>query len=547
MTQATAEAAVSILVGPAKFRVQSAPEAVHDILDDSLAYEYPDAQWSDAYQSGRWDGKQRLYDRSDHTAAVGLLGRAQDTLESEGYSVEVTDDRGGPGKPIETEWNFDHPLREYQREAVESAHEAGGGIVSLPTGAGKTVVALRMIHDVGRRSIVFVHTKELLYQWCERIRDVLDVEPGMIGDGNSSEGPVTVAIMDSLVSQGTEDLADYGVVVMDECHRTSAADTFHEAGQSVDAAFRVGLSATPWRRVSGEEMKIEGAVGSVAFEKVAPDLIEAGHLARPEWKTVDPADFGEQDTPYAGDDWSRDLYTWNIVECTARNDAIADTVTDLANDGRSVLVPVDRKRHGEMLETRLSGSGGVTPAYLCGEHDADRRHQVLGSFGSGDVNVLITTLVKEGVDLPSINAVVLACGGKSSVKLIQIIGRALRPENGETAIVVDLRDRGKYFGEHFESRQEAFRDYYGGFGPGVDPGVQKVRGLLESKGVDTDPLTVLKEPDGSVRIEITGDMADSEFYHYTDVRRETDGMHFDPDAEVNRVPDPNDLPDSGEW
>jgi superfamily II DNA or RNA helicase len=528
---------VGIEAGATRFRIKTPTDEIDRLLYEELAYRVDGAEWSEAYSNGAWDGYQRLYNRRDHAASIGLLDRARTVLDREGYDVTVTDNRQSSGNPIATKWQFAHTLRDYQREAVSAVLDSGGGVVSLPTGAGKTVVALRLIHSVGRRAIVFVHSKELLYQWADEVREVLDVDPGVIGDGEWSEGPVTVALMDTLVSRGPEKLDEYDVAVYDECHRTSAADTFHAVGQAVDAPLRVGLSATPWRKVSGEELKIEGATGGTAFEVSAEELIESGHLARPKWRVVDPAEHGTQQTPNP-DEVFQQAYKRCVVKCEARNRSIAEAATDLARDGRSVLVTVDRIAHGERLQSIIGSEYTVPAVFLDGSAGGDRRKAVLEDHGSGDV--LVSTLIREVVDLPELDAVVLAGGGKSKVDVIQQIGRTLRPDGCETAVIVDVRDRGEYIGDHFEARREYVSDYYGEYGPNLncDPAVETVREWLERNGIPTDQVSVSSASNGGVRVEITGWV--EEFDHYRELMQAA-GASFD--GEANYIHDLDRLPE----
>lgn len=497
---AETEIEVAVPAGSTRFRVRDPPPEVDHLLHEELAYFMDGAEWSAAYDNGQWDGYVRLYDKTDHTAPVGLLDRATSVLESRGYSVTVTEPGRFSADSINVAWNFGHDLRDYQRRAVESTLSAGGGIVSIPTGGGKTVVALKIVELAAKRSIVFVHTKELLRQWADEVRDVLGVDPGVIGDGEWSEGPVTVASMQTLASRGTDGLSNYGVAVYDECHSTSAADTMHDIGLAVDAGLRVGLSATPWRDVDGEELKIEGAVGGLAAEVSAEELIDAGHLARPEFRLIDPADYGDPETPDPLADY-QDAYRQCVELAEVRNLAVADTAAELADDGYSVLVSVDRLAQGHLLRFALDGSmtrrnlldalrdpdddpvdvaekvaaaeaaekvGDHSVAFLSGDDDTATRTDVLDAFDRGEVDILVSTLLKEGVDLPSINAVLLAEAGKSDTAKIQTVGRALRPSNGDHAVVADIRDRGEYLGEHFDVRRQAFADYYGEYGPEVD-------------------------------------------------------------------------------
>lgn len=530
---------VTVPADRSEFVVEDPPPDVDDLLYDELAWEDPDAKWHEAYKTGRWDGRRRLYDRSDHSAPIGLLDRAADLLENRGYDVSVTVEGDRSGDPVDVGWHFDHDLRDYQRQAVRAVLDESGGVVSIPTGGGKTVVGLRVVRDVGQRALVLAPTLELLEQWADEIRDVLDVEPGMIGDGNWSEGPVTVASIHTLAERGTDDLANYGVAIFDECHRTSAADTFHDVGMALDVAWRVGLSATPWRRIDGEELKIEGATGGVVFEVGAAKLIEAGHLTRPEWQLIDPVAHGDPSKPRDGEDWS-DAYRRCVVECEVRNRAISATVAALAWDGYSVLVAVDRIEHGERLASDLAGMSGVGDVvFLCGEDSTERRQEVLEAFDRGDISVVVSTLLGEGVDLPELNAIVLAAGKKSDVKQIQQIGRALRPAGGDHAVIADVCDRGRYLGDHFDERIDAYGDYYGRYGPDWrDSDVGTVREWLDRNGQPLDELEV-SDTDRGVRIEAVGWIDD--FDAFTALMRDTPGVTYDFEEQVNYVEEPERL------
>lgn len=487
------------------FFLENPPKRVDQLLYQELSYKEPGAEYSDAYQSGEWDGISRLYDKSNHGAAVGLLDRAESLIDDCGYELTVTREGDRTSEPVELDWDFPHDLRDYQSEAITRVIDDTGGIVSLPTGTGKTITGLRLAYEMRRtmgRTIAFVHTQELLYQWADEIRDVLDVEPGMIGDSEWSEGPITVAIMQTLHSRGTDELEnDYGVMVFDECHRTSAAETMHEIGMDIDTEIRIGLSATPWRRVSGEELKIEGATGNVVYEATAESMIDEDFLARPEFEIIDPP---AVEAP-SGMDY-HEAYRHVISLNARRNDAIARKAARMSDDGYKVLINVNRVTHGKLLEYALNHDirepGDIIDAddqrrrefvgaiadtgrvantnavFLSGQDDSDTRQRVLDEFENGDIDILVSTLLKEGVNIPAINGIILAQAGKSDIAQIQTIGRALRPKNGDSAKIVDIKDRGRFFGEQFDIRMTALNEYYGKYGPDADHTVRNQDGTV---------------------------------------------------------------------
>lgn len=489
---------ISIPEGEAKFHVDGSPLA-KDLLYNKLSWQDPDAKFSDSYKNGSWDGYHRLYDRFDNTAPIGLLDRAVRVLEDAGYTVE-TDHEYPLIPPIETEWQFDHQLRDYQVNCINDTLESRGGIISLPTGAGKTVIALNLIHNISAQSIVFVHTKQLLYQWRDRIKEILGVEPGIIGDNEWSEGPITVATMQTLNSKGTDKLdQNYGVGIFDECHRTAAAQTMQEVGLNITPMWRIGLSATPWRSTPDEEMEIEAVTGGVAAEITATRLVKDGFLAEPQFEFLTPED-ARTPNPHNG---YHKVIRRCIVRNPGRNQAIANKAAELAGDGEKVLITVDQIAHGQLLEYALSremdqetfkddlidpddiDSGelldlltaiedlnqvdaDVTASFLDGSATKTQRETALSAFESGEIDILITTLLKEGTDIPKISAIVHAEGKKSKIQRIQRAGRALRPENGSTATIVDVADDGKYLGDHFEHRVQNLKEYYGDYAPDYD-------------------------------------------------------------------------------
>ena len=481
------------------FFLQSPPNEVNNLLYQELSYEAPNAEYTTSYKQGTWDGIIRLYDKQKQGAAVGLMDRAVEMIEELGYNVDISIRGDRDGTQADFSWEFEHPLRDYQREAVDALIANGSGVLSMPTGTGKTVTGLKATQELGRQTLIVVHTQELLYQWAEEIEEIFGHKPGMIGDGLWSEEPITVAIMQTLVSKGADTLkGDYGTLVFDECHRTSAADTMHEIGMDIDVEYRVGLSATPWRRVKGEELKIEGAIGNQVYQVTAEQMIDQGYLARPEFELIDPADYGSVDTAHDSMDYHK-AYRQCISLSPTRNRAVAEKAAELASDGYKVLINVDRISHGRLLEYALNGDvsrgqlmdvvtsmdakhrqqfisavqtldtvADVNAVFMHGSDSSETRQDILERFKSGEINVLVSTLLKEGVNIPSINAIVLAQAGKSDISQIQTIGRALRPKNGDHAKIADVKDQGKYFNDQFEIRQLAMKDYYGSYGPSVD-------------------------------------------------------------------------------
>ncbi len=403
---------------------------------------------------GRWEKSESLYDPYERSFPVGLLPRVKKYLNSKGYRVRIKDERRVRGFKINSSWNEGYAMRRYQERAVKKALREKVGVLSLPVGSGKTVVGLRMIHELDLSALIVVHTKELLYQWADKVKEVLGIEAGIVGDNKWDERGVTIAMIQTLLSRGPEKLQnEYAVLMFDECHRTSAAEKFYQLGLKLPQVYRFGLSATPWRRVRGEEIKIEAVVGPTLFEVRADDLIKERFLAKPRFEILTY----ESKMPSFSERY-KELYEEVIMNNMDRNRVIVRKAVELAKAGHRVLIDVKRIEHGKTLKEMLEAEG-VRAEFLSSQ--SPDRWEVLEEFKDGKIPVLISTLLKEGVDIPEISAIILAGGGKSDIMTIQTIGRALRPKKGMKAVIVDVQDDDPLLFTHFIERQKALKQYYG--------------------------------------------------------------------------------------
>lgn len=431
--------------GSTKVYVEKAEPKVYFQIYDLLTYKK---------DYGKWEKPESLYDPYTNSFPVGLVPRVRSFLKEKGYRVRVRDERVVRGEKLNSTWNQSYVLRKYQEKAIRKTIKEKMGVLALPVGSGKTIVGLGIIHRLDISAIIVVHTKELLYQWAEKVREVLGVEAGIIGDNKWQEGRVTVAMIQTLLSRGPEKLQnEYGIVIFDECHRTSAAEKFYELGLKLPQVYRFGLSATPWRRIRGEELKIEAVVGPIIYEVRAEDLIREKFLSRPRFEIIRY----ESEMPSFSERY-KELYEDMIMNNRARNQAIVKKAVELAKKGHRVLIDVKRLEHGKILKEMLEKEG-VRAEFLSSQ--SPNRWETLSEFKEGRIPVLVSTLLKEGVDIPEISAIILAGGGKSDIMTIQTIGRALRPKKGMKAVIVDVEDDDPLLFTHFIERQKALKQYYG--------------------------------------------------------------------------------------
>jgi superfamily II DNA or RNA helicase len=305
-----------------------------------------------------------------------------------------------------------------------------------------------MIAERRQPTLIVVHTKELLSQWQDRIRHFLGVEPGVIGGGKRDLQPVTIATVQSLVKVAGEIASHFGHLILDECHKAPAMQ-YVKAIEHFDCRYMTGLSATPYRR-DGLSKVIFWHIGDVAGTIDKAELVDNGDLCQAQviWTETDFSTRIDA-TEY----YTRALS--ELVEDEARNRLICRTAAENNGHGISLLLS-DRKAHCHTLVEILAADHSIDAHVLTGATGAKDRERILEDLHQGRCKYLIATgqLIGEGFDLPAISSMFLTTPVKYHGRLIQYIGRALRPAPGkDRAFIYDFVDsRNPVFAAQAESR-----------------------------------------------------------------------------------------------
>jgi superfamily II DNA or RNA helicase len=330
-------------------------------------------------------------------------------------------------------------LKGYQQQAATDILCRDFGVLQAPTGSGKTVMALSIIAERRQPCLIVVHTKELMDQWVERIEEFLAIpraEIGIIGNGKHRIGEqVTVGIINSIYPIAESLKNHFGHIVVDECHRCPSR-TFSEAVASFDCRYMLGLSATPYRRDG--LTKIIGWHLGRKIEVRQADLTEEDIILDVEVITRETMFTSFYD---ASEEYTRVLS--ELTEDADRNQLIAtDVIREATNGGGICLVLTVRREHCNALAALISPCGAET-VILTGEVSNGSRRTIVERLNAGTIKVLIATgqLIGEGFDCKELSTLFLACPVKFSGRLIQYLGRVLRPAPGkEKAKVYDYCD-----------------------------------------------------------------------------------------------------------
>jgi superfamily II DNA or RNA helicase len=414
-------------------RLKNVPPELMEMLVEKLQFLNP--KWLENERMGRWNrGTPRLLKFYDKVGRSGLwiprgyIRHLINTCSRQGVKIRI-DDQRRMVKPVS--FSFKGRLKPFQEIAVDKMLAKDFGTLSSATGSGKTVMALYIISRRKQPALIIVHTKDLAAQWVERIESFLGIESetiGFIGSGKKVIGDkITVALVQSLYKCAEEVAEKIGFLLVDECHRCPSR-TFTEAVSSFDSQFMLGLSATPYRRDKLSKL-IFWHLGDKHHEVDKSRLIETGDVL--------PAKVIFRETNFTTCHDPVSEYSKMLAELatdTQRNILIASDVSrEAAKNSGICLILSDRKVHCENLQALLRYRFKLEAELLTGDIDIGDRQKVLERINRGQVQVIIATgqLIGEGFDCKDLTTLFLATPIKFSGRLLQYLGRVLRPATGK--------------------------------------------------------------------------------------------------------------------
>jgi superfamily II DNA or RNA helicase len=421
------------------------PPAMLNRLLRLAAFQNPEFYKAQAMRLATYD-KPRVIacgqDFAQHIAVPrGCLAETLALLESHKIRPEVRDERFA-GTPIEAE--FQGQLRPFQEEAVAKITGHDEGILCAPTAFGKTAVAAWLIAKRKVNTLVVVHRQQLLDQWQERLGMFLNLPAksiGHIGGGKMDRtGCVDVAVIQSLYRKdGVKDfVAEYGQVIVDECHHLSAF-TFEQVMRQVKAKFVVGLTATPTRK-DGHHPIIYMQCGPVRFSMSARTMTET----TPFEHKVTPRHTEFRMAPELTEVTIQDIYA-ALVNDAPRNEMIASDIVRAVESGRCPLLLTGRTEHLQYFASKLSGVARHVFILKGGMGKKQRREiaAALAAVPENESRVILATgsYIGEGFDDARLDTLFLAMPISWKGTLQQYVGRLHRlHDNRRFVQVYDYMD-----------------------------------------------------------------------------------------------------------
>lgn len=359
---------------------------------------------------------------------------------------------------------------QHQAKALDAWLKAKGrGLVVMPTGSGKSFLAVLAILAVKRSALVIAPTIDLVQQWASSLQRALGTEVGMLGGGSKEIRDITVSTYDSAVIMMEYIGNRFGIVVYDECHHLPGPVNRLAASMCL-APYRLGLTATPERDDGGE---------TVIYRLVGPPVCEI-FIDELEGRVLSPYETHRIAVPLSPEEaeeyeTARKIYTgfvranginfkardgWNqFIMMTARRPGGRAAFEAylrqraIARCGKGKLEAIWHILIRHKTERTIIFTADNDAAYAIGNHfcfpvithktKAGERKEFLDRFRSGEYRVLVTSKVlNEGVDVPEAAVGIVVSGSGSSREHVQRLGRILRASEGKQAELYELISEG---------------------------------------------------------------------------------------------------------
>ena len=391
----------------------------------------------------------------------GCRPAIESMLDELGTRVQVHDVRNS-GHPVET--TFLGKLTLEQQAAADTLLRHDTGVLAAATGFGKTVVAASVVASRRTSTLVLVHRLQLMDQWIAQLATFLDLPAssiGRIGGGTrKAHGLVDVGVIQSLVRKHEVDdiVADYGHLVVDECHHIPAV-SFEAVARRAKAKYVLGLSATVTRR-DGHHPIIFMQCGPIRYRATA----KAQARLRPfEHRAI------LRSTAFrlpAGMDGERppiqEVYA-ALAGDEMRNGLILADVRAALEEGRSPIVLTERREHAMDLAERLTPSVQNVLVLRGGMGTKQRRTltQRLAEIPEAEERVLVATgrYIGEGFDDARLDTLFLTMPFSWRGTLAQYVGRLhrLHPEKREVRVYDYVDERVPVLRRMSEKRLPGYR------------------------------------------------------------------------------------------
>jgi superfamily II DNA or RNA helicase len=352
---------------------------------------------------------------------------------------------------------FNGKLKGDQEEPVNKCLNAfkdiGGGLLSLPCGAGKTAIALYLISKLGKKAFILVHKEFLMNQWIERIEQFLPnakigkIQGNLIDIDNKD---IVIGMIQSISMKDYDlDIFDtFGFAILDEAHRVPSRE-FSKALQKINSKYMLALSATPNRK-DGLTKVLKWFIGDVIYQRKSKSLNKS--VVRRYVLSFEDEEYNKEIVIFNGKLNSAGMIN-KITSFYPRTLFSINLIKEFIQEKRVILLLSDRKEHLKDIYSYATNNNLCpTGFYVGGMKEADLKN----SADNCDLILATFQMAAEGLDIARIDTIILA-SPKTDIK--QAIGR-IRPKIGvefsNFPLIIDLVDNFSLFMGQSKKRNDLY-------------------------------------------------------------------------------------------
>jgi superfamily II DNA or RNA helicase len=464
---------ISIQFTPIKSRILTPlPEHINLGLYNLLSFKGEGYFFMPRFQNGQWDGVTRLYNPEKQTFRSGFLFTIVDFLYKNQFNVDVEN----YPSPLEfTQHSNTYKLRPYQLDLVKSILTYRFGVIEAPPRTGKTIISGAVLDSTREfpaifycRSIDLAAQTYRVFALGDPAKNILPILPdlkiGMVGDGHFELGDVTIVTIQSAYSAYGEkfvdkvdhkekDVDDKGslrklisnakVIFYDEAHESSGRTSRYILDKSKDVGLRIGLTATP-EEGKPEDIKLTEHLGSVIHKVGYSELIKEGYLLKPVIYMYKLPKMTIEGTYLQ-------VYKAAVTDNIFLNHLLKRIVKTLNDLGHSVVIQTEYRNHTEKLASFLEAP------FLMGKESGEKRGKVLQDLRDKKIMCLVSTIVEQGIDVPSLSYTINLCGQKSKIATIQRMRSMTVHEGKATCGIIDFVYQCIYLKDHSKLRLKVYK------------------------------------------------------------------------------------------
>ena len=393
-----------------------------------------------------------------------------------------------------------YQLRDYQTNLLDRINTAwfSGSrsiLCQLPTGGGKTIVFSSVVHQAiksGFKCLILAHREELIKQAADKVEIITNDPVGIIKAGYPSnyDRDIQVASVQSLTRR-LNHCPEFDLIVVDEAHH-STSTSYRTILDRFPHARVLGVTATPIR-LDGKGFR--GIFDELICGVTVAELIASGRLSPYKYYATERSMSVDGVGKRQGDFKTEQVAKANPVEGLAGD--VVKSYRDYL-EGKQAVVFCINVEHSIAIAEHFKAAG-IIAYHLDGNTDSGTRSNVMNQFRDKQIQVLTNcALFDEGLDIPSLDGVILARPTQSLGKFLQMVGRSLRPcEGKDRAIIVDLAGNYERLGMPDDLRIWTL--------DGIEKKQQGLSKLVRNKETgEVEEIIIDLTPTGAQFIEIVG-------------------------------------------